>query len=394
MRMHSPDALAAGNDAVLPMRKFVAFIWKTAVGVTFCLTPLTAILVLGWTGRAMRRKAVKTWYRQSQSTDGASFSRAMSADRETEHLAKWPNWVLSQCFRGDLSGAFGSGNTLAARARFLVRAFAGSLWENFTLGFQLAINCWVLTVPACLLWLLGWWSGWENSFNKGYEQAWVGPVTALAGVAIFVVAMFHLPLAQARQAVTGRWRTFYDFGISHRLRRLGRASALWLVVLYLVAGIFVTGAKIAPLAIGNLIDGSNLQFSAGNADLIKVGWAYAAATLVFVLFVGLRLIAAKQYARSITAGVASGRLDPAELQAAEQRYLRHFDLNRTVEPPERNLLVRSVAWSGAGIGAFVVLTLTAGGWALFSFQVFFGQFLNHSWVAWLNLSLIQLPWLR
>lgn len=371
------------------MKVLLAFLWKYLLGVLLCLTPFTAIVVLGWTGRAMRRSAAKTWYRQSAGNTAAGFADAMMAAPETAHLAKWPNWIVGQ--------PAGSNETLGgseSRTRRFLRRCFGSLWENAALGLQMALNCWVITIPACLLWLLGWWAGWENSFNKGYEQAWVGPATAFTGVAIFIAAMFHLPLAQARQAVTGRWRAFYDFRLMHSLRKLGRMSALWLVVLYLLAGILITGAKIAPLGIGNYLAGLETPLSVEQADQVQLLWALAAAALVFSLFVALRLAAARNYARGVTSGLAKGKLDISALVGDERMLIERFDLANAVTSAPRNIVVRSVAASSVGLGAALVTVLVVAGWAAFSFQIFFAQFLNHSWVAWLNLSLIQLPWIK
>ena len=58
------------------------------------------------------------------------------------------------------------------------RAIFGSLGANLKLGAQSLFNIWVLTLPPCALWLFAWWGGWENSFNKGYEQFAVGPSVA------------------------------------------------------------------------------------------------------------------------------------------------------------------------------------------------------------------------
>ena len=375
------------------MRRLFAFVWKFLFGVVLCLTPVTAILVLGWTGRAMRRTAVKTWYRRSADVGDGNFAATMALREDTAHLAKWPNWIVSQQFGARISSAFTAGIPVRRRIRHLFAALFGSLRENFSLGLQMALNCWVITLPACLLWLLGWWAGWENSFNKGYEQAWVGPVTALTGVAIFIAAMIHLPLAQARQAVTGHWRSFYDFSLSHQLRRLGRLPALWLVILYLVAGFLVMGAKIAPLGIGNYIDGLPQPLSAENVALIKAGWPLAVAGLVFTLFVALHLVAARHYAGKIASGIANGRLSAEVLLPVERRFLNRFGLTESVEPVRRNIILRSVAWSGASVGSVAILLAMIVGWGAFSFQIFFAQFLNHSWVAWLNLSLVQLPWM-
>ena len=106
-------------------------------------------------------------------------------------VAEWPNWFVAQ------------GAERRAGGTSWWKRFAGSLWANLRIGVQGIFNVWVWTMPACVLWMFSWYAGWDNSFNKGYEQAWVGPTTGLLGVAMFIAAMFYVPMAQARQAVTG-----------------------------------------------------------------------------------------------------------------------------------------------------------------------------------------------
>ena len=43
-------------------------------------------------------------------------------------------------------------------------------------------NTWVLTLVPSLLMLFSWEAGWDNSFNKGYEQAAIGPTTGTLGI--------------------------------------------------------------------------------------------------------------------------------------------------------------------------------------------------------------------
>ena len=74
---------------------------------------------------------------------------------------------------------------------------------NVKLGVGAIFNTWVLTLPACGLWLFAWYDGWNNSFTKGYEQAGVGPGTELLGVGLFIAAMLYVPMAQG---ASGRHR--------------------------------------------------------------------------------------------------------------------------------------------------------------------------------------------
>ena len=81
-----------------------------------------------------------------------------------------------------------------------------------------------MILPVGALWLLSWWGGWQNSFHKGYEQAWVGPVVGLLGIGLFLPVMTYVPLAQARQAATGSWRAFWDLSLIRRLARARRSA--------------------------------------------------------------------------------------------------------------------------------------------------------------------------
>ncbi|MGI9463909.1 MAG: hypothetical protein ACR2OM_08215, partial [Aestuariivirgaceae bacterium] len=231
------------------MRRLLAFIWKTVAGIALCLTPVTAVLVLGWIARSMQRLTFKAWFNDhANAALGSRFDDFVRGDDGSAHLACWPNWILATR-TGDEAGAGGR----------LRRGFArlfGSLGSNLKLGLQVLLNTWVLTLPAGLMWAVSWWGGWENSFNKGYEQAAVGPAIGLAGVALFLAAMTYVPLAQARQAATGSWRSFYDFRFLRVLARQSRWRLVWLAVAFAVAGLILAGVHVGPLALGNLLDGT------------------------------------------------------------------------------------------------------------------------------------------
>jgi hypothetical protein len=109
------------------------------------------------------------------------------------------------------------------------------------------VNTWALTLPACLLWWFGWYDGWNNSFNKGYEQAAVGPLISLLGIAWFITAMFYVPLAQARQAVTGEWRSFYQFRLIWKIVRDRWVYCVLLAVLYALLSVPLSVLKTSPM---------------------------------------------------------------------------------------------------------------------------------------------------
>ncbi|NNG02834.1 MAG: hypothetical protein HKM95_01875 [Inquilinus sp.] len=217
--------------------RLVMFFWKYAVGVLLCLTPVTAILVVGWSYRLMQRSTLRRWHRLSGfGADKAGFHDfALGDGRTVEHVA-WPNWLLGA------PDAEWRGTAAPGRATRVLRRIAGSLWANLRTGFQASVNTALLVLPCGALWLLSWWGGWQNSFHKGYEQAWVGPLVGVLGIALFVLVMTYVPLAQARQASAGTWRAFWDFPLIRRLMRRRRLAALGLALVYVAAAAHGRGA--------------------------------------------------------------------------------------------------------------------------------------------------------
>ena len=201
-------------------------------GIILCQSVLGALAVIGWTYRLMQRSVLKQWWKLSVSSAKAgSFAAFVASDTRTGEHVHWPNWFLTQNFRGT-SGFFRRAATVPglehapaaaagdspspsaisaallrqndsstaepagegtssrrprwARSRNLLKALITSFWLNVRLGVQGAFNTWVLTLPACVLMLFGWYDGWNNSFNKGYEQFLVAPGISWLGIMLFI----------------------------------------------------------------------------------------------------------------------------------------------------------------------------------------------------------------
>jgi len=101
-------------------------------------------------------------------------------------------------------------------------------------------------LPGCLLWLFAWYDGWNNSFNKGYEQAIVGPMVFVLGIVLFVAAMLYVPMAQSRFASTGSWRSFFQFRLVWKLVRQEWLGSLVLAGLYAMLAFPVNILKTFP----------------------------------------------------------------------------------------------------------------------------------------------------
>ncbi len=283
---------------------------RLLVGGLLCTSPLLSLVALGWLSRRMRLAI---------DSEHAGFTDAA------------PGWILGPRGRG-----------------WIVR-LAGGLAGNIRSGVVTAAGLAALSLPFTSLWLLAWWAGWENSFNKGYEQAWVGPTLGLAGTLVALVALAYLPIALAHQAATDRFGAFFEWGTIRDLagRSGWRLPALALVSAMLAFPLFAVRAL--PAFAEGIVPGfsdmnaDEVERLAGNIQLLAGLWTFAALW-------ALRLRAARLYARAI-ARPASGR-------------------------------VARVLWPG----------LSAAIWFALVAQVFVGQFLNHSWALWLTHPLFLLPW--
>jgi hypothetical protein len=214
----------------------------------------------------------------------------------------------------------------------------------------------------------------------------------LAGVALFIAAMFYVPLAQVRQAVTGDWRSFYDFRLIWTLVRRRRRGSLLLAILYSALSLPLIALKSFPGFLPQVFPGFEDLDTPQVARILT--WYYLAACgLLFPAFVLLRVVAAKVYAKALLACVRDGSVSASTLAPSERAVFAQFDL--PLEPRSRHArpLVRAVSgtWRLATSAGLVFLLIAI--WYSFVAQIFASEFLNsHLAQGWLNQPLVQLPW--
>ncbi len=314
----------------LPARLF-GFVRDLAVGTLLCLSPITAILALGWITRRMQATIFRRWY-------GDAIA---------------PGWVFGLRERGWIAWLLGG---LAANIRAGVLALLGLL---------------VLTLPFTLAWLGAWWAGWENSFNKGYEQAGVGPmVWAVAALGALPI-LAHLPLALAHAAVEDRFGAFFEWGRIRSVAASAGARLVWLALLSAAFSLPILGLRAVPVFVEDVVPGFADMAPAAQADVAN-GLALAMAGLAFLTAALLRHRAAVIYAR-------------AAPRAATGRFAPLWDTHA----------VKSVPPSGRTPGraaATIWLILAALVWALVPALMVAGQFMNHDAVMWLTHPVFLLPW--
>ncbi len=314
-------------------RGLLARLWGSLfslfVGALLCLTAPTSLIALGWIMRRMRFVALR---KSGISTEA-------------------PGWVL------------GRGKGVSR----LVSGLAQSIRE----GIMAATSMSLAAAPFAVIWLLSWWAGWENSFSKGYEQAFVGPLLGLVGVAIFCVVMIWFPLALAHQAVENRALALFEWRkVRSAVRHTGWGYfALALATVFLALPVFA-GRGLVTFASG-IVPGfdemttEDIASMARTIDLVLAAYVFAA--LVF-----LRSWSARIYASAMMRALSGSDADlwqDSRLFGGQLRGQRSWKVTHWVR-----LALISMVWFGLAA------------------QIFVAQFLNHDWHLWITHPFFLLPW--
>ncbi len=365
-----------------------------------CQTPLLSVLLFGWTYRFMQRAALKAWWKagnrrrghrvtfidphhQEQPSAIDSFDEFASGDSETFAHRSWPNWFLHQSFRTQFS------------SRPVVALFH-SLWLNLRIGVAGAFNTFVLTLPGCALMLFGWYDGWNNSFNKGYEQFLIGPGVSILGVIMFAVAMLYVPMAQARQAVSGKWRAFYDWRLVWRLIRLRWLQSIGLSVVYCALWTPILILRVSPTFWPQIKKLTTEQLDALTPAQVATAlnsYFFWCALLVVPAYVFVRWLAARNYAFGLQKVLQHGLIEVGHLSPFERSAFARLNLLEVTPPPRRALLLHLAArlWRlairSAAVGAMLLV------WIWFVVELYISQFFHYiPGAGWLNNCMVQLPW--
>ena len=305
------------------------------VGTLLCTAPVTSVVALGWLVRRSGHLA-RSRFGGTEETPGWLFGPREAKGRPSGRVAR------------SLGG-------LAANIRSGIMALT-------------ALLAW--TLPFTLLWLGAWWAGWENSFNKGYEQAFVGPSVFLFGALLAGLILPALPLMLSHLAAEDRLSAAFEL---RRLRSViaqsgWRIPALALLVAALalpfaaVRGLIATATGWAPWV---------ADLSPDDLATVQGRIALALAALAFVTAWITRTLAARVYVRAAAraAGLRPGLWDGTE--AAEG-----------AGPARAASRMVTAFWYATAMGITLGL----------AFLILSGQFLDHAWWRWLFHPALTLPW--
>jgi hypothetical protein len=317
------------------LSRFGRFLLNGAIGTLLCTGPVTSVIALGWLMRRFGHLA--------RSRFGA--------------VEESPGWLL------------GPREANSRPTSRLARAFGG-LGANIRSGILglTALLAW--TLPFSLLWLGAWWAGWENSFNKGYEQAVVGPAVFLLGAFLAALILPALPLMLSHVATEDRLAAAFDLRrlrsvvaqAGWRVPALSLLTALFAMPFVAVRGLITTATDWAPWV---------ADLSADELEALQSQITLTLAALAFLTTWILRSLAARTYAQAATraAGVHPGLWDGTE--AAEG-----------AEPARP----ASAIWTTLCYALAMAITLGL------AFLILSGQFLDHAWWRWSFHPALTLPW--
>lgn len=311
------------------------FLLSGVVGTLLCTGPVTAIIALGW---LVRR------------------SGHLARDRFGAR-AETPGWL------------FGPREANGRPTGRIARAFGG-LGANIRGGIIALTALMTWTLPFTFLWLGAWWAGWENSFNKGYEQAWVGPLVFLLGAFVAALVLPALPLMLSHVAAEDRLSAAFEL---RRLRSLVLQAGWRVPALSLIAALFALPFAAARGIITTATDWAPWleDLSAEDLATLQGQVTLSLAALAFFTTWTHRSLAARIYARAAAgaAGLQPGLWDGS--QAAEGAV-----------PAMSASRMLTALWYG------LAMILTLG----LAFLILAGQFLDHAWWRWLFHPALSLPW--
>jgi len=392
------DAVSAKSRAAAALgrpphvaARVVAGVWKWFVAAAMCTSAVLSILVVGWVMRLMQRGALRTWYRRSaMPREGMSFAEFVAGDPATVEHRHWPNHFVTQNLGATLAGDPAIERPSHPMRRVLALLLS-SLWRNASRGLAGIACLWVLTLPATTLWAFSWYAGWDNSFNKGYEQAYVGPSLGLLGTLVFCLVMMYVPLAHARHASNGSWRSFFDFAIVRAVMRRRRWACVGLAALFAALALPIFVMKVAPLGFGESPAWAALD-DAAYLEALR-SYYFACCLVVVPLYLLAMTLASRIYAGGLLEAVNAGDVPPDALTDIERGVLVRLDLLDITPRSTRPLVLRAARGFGATAMSAAAFAATFVFWFTFVAQIYVAEFLNSQTPAgWLNQPLVQLPW--
>ena len=388
----TPERRAAyrslGRSVLVSAMKVV----RALVGIALCAHQVGAVVVVGWTFRLMRLRILRgLWItRRIGDETFAEFAERHWADAPR---GATPRFFASEHWRERVARPTNSGRTpsfLRRGYRALTGLF-GAFARNAWWGVLATLATFALTGPGLLLIWGAWEYGWNNSFHKGYELAFVGPFAGALGMAMFAAAMFHVPMAWAHMAACGDPRAFFHRRVVARLAR-AKLAAMTLYALAFALLTLPATAMWCARAFVTQIDPTLEAATPSEITAFCTQYAQWCAVYLFLAFVASHLLIAKIYRSALIATLARDPSFASELPPRLAVMLAALGYVPDAAPGPRGTVARIVLGTGGRafrVGLWVASVLL---WGSVAAQLFLDEFfVYHEYLAWLNPPLIHLP---
>jgi hypothetical protein len=300
-------------------RVMFAWLWRILAGVFLCFNVfivnyVTSIAVFGWLQRWMQTRVLKGWWKQSGWPQRGSFAD-FCATLGDQAPSPRPRWFWKE---------------RSARSWTILTPLH-SLGVNFQRGLQGLLATYLLTGWGCLLMLYSWDFGWVNSFNKGYEQWWVGIASGWLGLLLFIVSMFYVPMALVHQAATGEFRAFFQFRFIRKLIYARLTAYLGLAMLFGLCSIVFEVMRM--FVVSEDFPGNNRAIAAAEG-MTLLRYYYLAWTVPFFLsLLLLRGAAAAIYRSAVLKALGQQTVKMDELHPTLALWLERLQIVPEPAPP-------------------------------------------------------------
>jgi hypothetical protein len=373
----------------------LGWLWRIAVGVLCCMNYASAVLLVGWLNRLVQGWVLYGWYLRSPVRAWKSFAEFRAALGPDAPVLS-PRWVLRESFaRAELKAEMerrtpdGDPPSWARKGVRLVTLPFAALLANLKMGVLGVLATFLLAGWGTALMTFSWEFGWLNSFTKGYEVAFVGPLTGLAGLFLFSAAMLYVPMAQAHMAVTGDFRAFFDFRFVWRLIRARLTAYVVLAGLFGGFGLVQEILKTIPVGLGEIK--SWREASATELYTIYIYYYLGCSAWLFIGLLVTRLVGGWIYGSAVLKVLRRGRVSRDMVHPRLLDWLDRLQLTPRPEPT-RKWHVRALRAGGRWTYRRLLFPALFLLWVGFVVRVYVGEFFHYHPVAgFLNHPLVLVP---
>ncbi len=365
-------------------KRLLRIFWLLLICTIWCQTLFTSILALGWVYRWVRYRVSQRLFRLSAIAETTTWQEFASNDESLTPVRDIPHLFRRQ-----------PGIPSPKNSAFkCIHEWLHACWLNFRVGLGAIVTTWSLTLFPCAMWAIAWYTGWQISFTKMYEESATGFSLGFSGLLILTVLMLYVPLAQARHAFTGDWHSFFDWRFICALLWRRPLQLFLLAIGYVMANIVLTIFKALPTFLPTMNPAlANLSAIAALEFLDQ--YYFYTGGIAFLLLLALKTIGGNIYSSAVREIWRQSALNPETFHQEEIRLFNLLEISygsRYQKPGLVRKILKipvNVSYRGA------MLTLTILVWSLFNFIPFVSEFFNYYPVrGFLNQPLVQLPCFR